>query len=102
MGANTFQMKKNIIYISLLIVFIAAIAAIFYKYKSNNNNNEPDVYSLLPRKGVTLQSKEWLKVKEQAYKLLQTIRNDPNDTKSLVQLATLYVKETRITGNYDY
>ncbi|HEY6975302.1 MAG TPA: tetratricopeptide repeat protein [Chitinophagaceae bacterium] len=94
-------MKKNIIYISLLIVFVAAIAMIFYKYKSNNNN-DPEIYSLLPRKGATAQANEWLKVKAQAYKLLEIIRNDPKDTRSLIQLATLYIQEARVTGNYAY
>jgi tetratricopeptide (TPR) repeat protein len=95
-------MKKNTIYISLLIVFIAAIAVIFYKYKSKNSDNDPEIYSLLPRKSATAQANEWLKVKAQAYKLLETIRNDPKDTRSLTQLATLYIQEARVTGNYTY
>ncbi len=99
---KTFVMKKKIIYISLVIVFLAAIASIFYKYKSNHSSNEPEAYSLLPRKGAAAQTREWLKVKEQTYKLLQTIKNDPNDTKSLTQLATLYLQEARVTGNYAY
>jgi len=94
-------MKKNIIYFFLLVAFIAAVATIFYKYK-NINSNEPQTYSLLPRQGATAQSREWFKVKEQSYKLLETIRNDPKDTRSLIQLATLYVQEARVTGNYAY
>jgi tetratricopeptide (TPR) repeat protein len=95
-------MKKNIIYICLLVVFIAAATAIFYKYKSNNTNNNPEVYVLLPRKGAAAQTPEWLKVKEQAYKLLQAVKADPVDKKSLIQLATLYIQEARTTGNYAY
>jgi tetratricopeptide (TPR) repeat protein len=95
-------MKKNIIYIFLLVVFIAAVTVIFHKYKSSKNSSEPEVYSLLPRKGAAAQTNEWFKVKEQSYKLLETIRNDPKDTRSLIQLATLYIQEARITGNYAY
>jgi len=99
---NFLIMKKNTIYISLLLVFIVAIAAIFYKYESNNYSDNPETYSLLPRKGATAQTNEWFKVKEQSYKLLETIRNDPKDTRSLIQLATLYIQEARVTGNYAY
>jgi len=99
---NFLIMKKNTIYISLLLVFIVAIAAIFYKYESNNYSDNPETYSLLPRKGATAQTNEWFKVKEQSYKLLETIRNDTKDTRSLIQLATLYIQEARVTGNYAY
>ena len=62
---QNFCMKKKIISISLFIVFIVAIGAIFYKYKKDNVNKDPEVYTLLPRKGAAAQAPEWLKVKEQ-------------------------------------
>jgi tetratricopeptide (TPR) repeat protein len=95
-------MKKKTIYIFLLIVFIAAIGGIFYKYEKDHANTDPEVYVLLPREGAAAKASEWLKVKEQAYKLLQAIKNDPNDKKSLTQLAILYIQEARTTGNYTY
>lgn len=95
-------MKKKITYISLFVFFIAAIGVIFYKYEKNKTNKDADVYVLLPRKGAAALAPEWLRVKEQAYKLLQAIKNDPSDKKSLTQLAILYIQEARATGNYTY
>ena len=42
------------------------------------------------------------KSKKEAYKLQQQITANPNDAKSLTQLATLYIQEARVTGNYAY
>ncbi len=95
-------MKRKIIYFSLLVFFSAAIGVIIYKYQKNNAINNPEVYVLLPRKGAAAQASEWLKVQEQAYKLLQAIKKDPNDKKSSTQLAVLYIQEARTTGNYTY
>jgi tetratricopeptide (TPR) repeat protein len=95
-------MKKKITYISLFVVFIAAIGVIFYKYEKTKTNKDADVYVLLPRKGAAAQAPEWLRIKEQSYKLLQAIKNDPSDKKSLTQLAILYIQEARATGNYTY
>src|SRR5690349_15523007 len=95
-------MKKKIIYTSLLIVFIAAIGAVLYKYEKDNANKDKEVYALLPRKGAAAQAPEWMKVKEQAYKLLQAIKNNAKDKQSLTQLAILYIQEARTTGNYAY
>lgn len=95
-------MKKKIVSISLFIVFIVAIGLIVYKYEKSHSNKYPEVYALLPRKGASAQAPEWPKVKEQAYKLLQAIKNDPRDKKSLTQLAILYIQEARATGNYAY
>lgn len=95
-------MKKKIIYISLLVLFAVAIVTIFYKYKSDNKSNDQQLYALLPRKGAAANAPEWLRVKEQAYKLLQTLKENPDDKTSAIQLATLYIQEARATGNYAY
>ena len=95
-------MKKNIIYIVVLVAFTAAIGAIFYKYKSSIPANSEEHYTLLARKGATANDPEWLKIKAQAYKLQEAIKKNPKDTKSLIQLSTLYIQEARTTGNFSY
>jgi tetratricopeptide (TPR) repeat protein len=96
-------MKKNSVYTILIIVFVIAVGAIVYKYTSSaSTENKNKSYALLPRRGVAATSPEWLKVKEQVYTLLKAVETNPNDTKSLIQLATLYIREARITGNYAY
>lgn len=95
-------MKKNIIYIVVLVAFAGALGAIFYKYNNSNPVNSEENYTLLARKGATANDPEWLKIKAQAYKLQEAIKKDPKDTKSLIQLSTLYIQEARTTGNFAY
>jgi len=95
-------MKKNTIYVFVLVIFIAATGAIFYKYKNTTAVANPETYPLLARKGAAAQAPEWLTVKAQAYKLTEAVKADPKDTKSLIQLATLYIQEARATGNFAY
>ena len=95
-------MKKKTLYYILLLFFISAISVIVYKYSSTQKKEENKTYALLPRKGTAATAPEWLQTKEQGLKLLKNIEANPNDTKSLTQLATLYIREARITGNYAY
>src|SRR4051812_11751802 len=95
-------MKKKSIYNILVIVFLAAVGIIIYKYSNTQSEEENKTYVLLPRKGTAATAPEWLQTKEQGLKLLQNIQKDPKDGKSLTQLATLYIREARITGNYAY
>ena len=95
-------MKKNTIYIALVALFIIAAGLIVYKYNNTAASKEQEVYSLLPRTGSLAQSAEWAKVKEQSFRLLEALKANNKDTKSQVQLATLYIHEARVTGNYAY
>jgi tetratricopeptide (TPR) repeat protein len=95
-------MKKKILYFILLSFFITAVAIIIYKYSNTQKEDKSKTYALLPRKGTAATAPEWLQTKEQGLKLLKNIEANPNDTKSLTQLATLYIREARITGNYAY
>jgi len=95
-------MKKNTIYIALVALFIIAAGLIVYKYNNTAASKEQEVYSLLPRTGSSAQSAEWAKVKEQSFRLLEALKANNKDTKSQVQLATLYIHEARVTGNYAY
>lgn len=95
-------MKKATLYSIILIAFVGAIVFIFYKYQSGKTEEENKIYTLLERKGAASQTDEWKKTQSQALKFLQTIRTTPDDAKSLIGLATIFIKEARITGNYAY
>jgi tetratricopeptide (TPR) repeat protein len=95
-------MNKKITYACLLIASIGVIGVLLYKYGAESVNRNPEVYALLPREGSAAQTPEWLRVREEAYKLLQAIKRDHADKKSLTQLAILYIQEARTTGNYTY
>ena len=94
-------MKKKI-YITCIVVFCAAVAGIALKYISKQKNEEQAVYTLLPRKGAMAQFAEWKDVQQKAASLLAALEADPNDTKSSLRLAALYIQEARETGNYMY
>lgn len=95
-------MKKNILSILLIVVFVGVIGIVVYRYTTTHTNTTNQSYALLPRKGAAANSPEWIKTKEQGLTLLKAVETNPKDTKSLTQLATLYVREARITGNYTY
>ena len=46
--------------------------------------------------------KEWQVTQNNAAVLSAKIKNNPADVKSLVALASIYLQEARITGNYEY
>lgn len=96
-------MKKKNIYTILLIFFVAMLAIIVYRYEANPDTvKDQNVYTLLPRSGTAAQMQEWPIIKQQCFTLLNAIKQNPKDTKSLTQLATLYIHEARVTGNYTY
>lgn len=95
-------MKKTNIYILLLVVFVVAIAGIVIKYKADEKVKQQTVYGLLERKDTAAQTAEWRAVKEKARKLQEAITTDSNDIKSSLGLASLFIQEARITGDYAY
>lgn len=94
-------MKKNI-YLLFVALFIAAVAGIIYKSNSAKKEKENAVYTLLDRKGAVATSKDFLETKKKAADLLEAIKANPNDTKSVLKLAALYIQEARETGNHTY
>ncbi|MES2431661.1 MAG: tetratricopeptide repeat protein [Bacteroidota bacterium] len=95
-------MKKNLTYILLFVFFIGAVGFIVMKYKKDTVKKETAVYQLQPRIGAQAQSEEWTTTQKAAEKLLTAIKKDPQDKKSLIALANLFIMESRVTGNYSY
>jgi tetratricopeptide (TPR) repeat protein len=93
---------KTKIYIIALLVFAVAILGIVYKYKADEQVKKTTVYGLLERKGSAAQTAEWATVKEKAKKLQDAVSADSNDIKSSLGLASLFIQEARITGDYAY
>ncbi len=95
-------MKKATLYIIILIVFAGLIGFVFYKYNTDKTKEENTVYTLQERTGPSAQTEEWQKTRSLALTYLQAIRSNPDDTKSLMGIATLFIQEARVTGNYSY
>jgi len=95
-------MKKSRIYLVCIILFVAAVAVIIFNYSRKEKENKNRTFSLLPRKGQGANIGEWKLAKRQTDSLLAIIKEDPTDTKSNLRLASLYIQEARVTGNYKY
>ncbi len=88
-------MNKKYIFYALIFLFVAAISFILIRAK----NQQDTSYQLLERKGVQAKTDEYKKIRATAATLKTIIQENPNDNKSRLDLATIYIKEARITGN---
>ncbi|MBV9963244.1 MAG: tetratricopeptide repeat protein [Parafilimonas sp.] len=95
-------MKKKNIYLLSIILFCVAVTGIFLKYNYKKAADEKKDYVLLERKGVLANSMEWKQAKHTSDSLLALIKDNPTDSKSQLRLASLYIQEARVTGNYAY
>lgn len=93
--------RKNFYFISI-VVFVGAVVFIFFRHQAKEKNKEARVYYPLERSGVTAKTEEWQQVRSQATTLINKIQEDVNDETSLLSLASLYIREARISGNYIY
>jgi tetratricopeptide (TPR) repeat protein len=83
-------------------VFAIASGFIILKYKNDKNRKESELYEIIPRKGNSIQTSEWALSKKISTGLLQKIKQNPSDLKSLNGLATIYLQEARSSGNFSY
>ena len=95
-------MKKNTLYLVLIILFIGAVGFVVLKYKKEDSARSATQYTLLERTGVLAQMPEWQNTKTNAAKLMAAIKANPKDVKSQIALVNLFVMEARTTGNYTY
>jgi tetratricopeptide (TPR) repeat protein len=95
-------MKKNVLYLSLISLFIIAAGFVVMKYKKSEAKKETAVYQLLERRGAQAQTEEWVTIKKAAAKMTAAIEANPYDKKSLISLSNLMIMEGRATGNYTY
>ncbi len=91
-------MKNGFLYILLLFTFGTAVGFIVIK----NKKKEETILPFKERTGLLANSDEYKANKKKAAALLAAIQQNPNDTKSKLELASLYIQEARITGNHVY
>ena len=93
---------KKYAYISLLVLFLGICSFAIIRYKNGIKKDLIAFYPLQDRKGTTALSPDWAQTKEKATNLIRVVRDNPEDNKSALELAALYIKESRITGNAMY
>lgn len=95
-------MKRNILYSSLIVVFISCVGFIVLHYQHKEKKMDAMVYTLLPRQGLLAKTDEWLVTQKNVAMLQQKIKANAADTKSTIALANYFILEARATGNYPY
>ena len=100
--SKTISMKKRLTYLVILFFFTAASGFIILKYQRDGGKKESELFEIIPRKGNSAQSPEWILSKKMSVGLIQKIKNDPSDSKSHVALAAIYLQEARSSGNFNY
>jgi len=66
------------------------------------SKDRPKVPGFKERQGNIGLSSEWLNAKQAIQGLLAKIKDNPNDMKSMVNLAMAYVQESHVTGDHAY
>jgi tetratricopeptide (TPR) repeat protein len=95
-------MKRKLTYSALLIVFFAFTAFVVMRYAVQAKAASQTNYPLKERPAALAQLPEWPSIKEKANKLYRNLLQQPNNIKSALALASLYIQEGRATGDYNY
>ena len=95
-------MKKNTLYIVLILLFIGAAGFVVIKFRADDKKEKAANYELLPRKGLLTKTVEWNTTQQSAVALQAALKANPADVKSLIAIVNLYILEARATGNYPY
>jgi len=91
-------MKKRYIYILLAVSVLAVLSFTIIRY----SRRAETYYQLKDRKGSLAQTQEWVNTSKKATELLNKVKLNPQDNKSLLALSALFIQESRITGDHVY
>lgn len=94
-------MKKRFTW-ALLSVATVVAGIVIYCYRVDDNTTADAYTALQPRKPSLAYATEWTATKNNADALLDKIRKNPNDLKSMAGMVAIYIQEARITGNLDF
>lgn len=93
-------MKKKIIYPVTIVLFALVIVFIFVNFKKKEK--EATSYELKERNGLQAKSNEYITARASADRLKLAIEENPDDKKTMLGLAAIYIKEARVSGDYMY
>ena len=99
---NDFFMKKKTVYILLIVFFFSVSAFVVIRYSIRQSKLRNATYPLIERKSIAANTVEWQQTKTIAQQLIDKLQYNTKDTKAAIALASLYIQEGRITGNYMY
>ena len=91
-------MKKRYFYVPAILLSGIFVVMIVSKYQGE----EKAFHGMLERRDNSSSFREWEITKNYASGLLEALKKNPSDVKSILALTTLFIREARITGNYKY
>lgn len=91
-------------FLPFIIIILAICTAAFIWLRPGNSPQTAvnAFYPLQERHGPSASWPEWNKTKTSAERLIRIVRDNPDDQKSMLSLASLYINEGRASGNHDY
>ena len=92
-------MKKNVIYMLSVAFFFSCVIFIVYKYVVNKQRDAIVPLTLKERKGVIANGDEWDKTRKMAAYYTEAARKNPGNEKAFLTIASLFIQESRITGD---
>ncbi len=95
-------MNKKFTYLLLVLGFLGLSAFIVIKYDLKIAGKTAEVYHFKDRRGAAAQLPEWTTIRSNGEALIRKINSQPDDKASRIALASLYIQEARITGDFGY
>src|SRR6185436_12971994 len=96
------KMKKNLIYMLCVVFFFASVIFIIFNYIQNKKRDAIVPLTLKERKGEAAKSAEWENTRKAAAYYTEAARKNPDNAKALLALASIFIQESRVTGDYIY
>jgi tetratricopeptide (TPR) repeat protein len=94
--------KSHLFYLVASVFFVTAAGFVVIKYKKDENNKAARFYPLKDRNATLAGTEEWNETKKQFEEAMKISATNPDDSKSRIKLAALYLQEARVTGDYKY
>ncbi len=95
-------MKKRYLYLITIGLFVLMAGLIVFRHKKEERKRATAFYPLKNRMGMSANLEEAKYVQKQFADLMKQVRTNPDDIKSRIALAALYIQEARVTGDYMY
>lgn len=97
-------MNRKLTSLILIILFFSVSAFVIIRYGRKHVEINFAASPFLQRKGVTdtASGSEWLRTQKTAQQLITRVDANGKDVESAINLANIYIKEARITGNFSY
>src|SRR5215210_378063 len=92
-------MKKGYVYLLLAVILAAVLGFTIFRYQKKSSSTG---YFIKDRKGASAGSPEWVTASKTGIQLNNRLEAKPDDNKSRLELAALFIREGRITGDHMY